>query len=96
MTESAGAGYALQIKSNAATSRAFWDFDDEFGAIRATLDEAVSDLNAAHGYGYIKEHLRIVALSVVTADEAVTRCPIHGIPDCSPLLNGCSMPGAGG
>lgn len=20
------------------------------------------------------------------------RCPVHGIPDCSPLLNGCSVP----
>jgi hypothetical protein len=19
-------------------------------------------------------------------------CPVHGIPDCSPLLNGCSVP----
>lgn len=23
--------------------------------------------------------------------EAV-RCPVHGIPDCSPLLNACSLP----
>lgn len=22
----------------------------------------------------------------------VLRCPVHGIPDCSPLLNGCSLP----
>jgi hypothetical protein len=22
----------------------------------------------------------------------VIRCPVHGIPDCSPLLNGCSIP----
>jgi hypothetical protein len=20
------------------------------------------------------------------------RCPVHGIPDCSPILNGCSIP----
>jgi hypothetical protein len=24
--------------------------------------------------------------------DAVLRCPVHGIPDCSPLLNGCSIP----
>jgi hypothetical protein len=22
----------------------------------------------------------------------VVRCPVHHIPDCSPLLNGCSIP----
>ena len=20
------------------------------------------------------------------------RCPVHGVPDCSPLLNGCTIP----
>lgn len=26
------------------------------------------------------------------AVKAGIRCPVHGIPDCSPLLNGCSIP----
>lgn len=25
-----------------------------------------------------------------TPTDTAVRCPLHGIPDCSPLLNGCS------
>jgi hypothetical protein len=28
----------------------------------------------------------------VVMDDDRIRCPVHGIPDCSPLLNGCSIP----
>ena len=28
----------------------------------------------------------------IAREHRVARCPIHGIPDCSALLNGCSLP----
>lgn len=31
-------------------------------------------------------------IAAVLEAEGHLRCPIHGIPDCSPLLNGCSVP----
>lgn len=70
-TETDVVGYALQIQSNASTSRAFWKFDDdEFGSIRHTLDEAQADLDEALGVGYVESHLRIVALTVVVPPDS--------------------------
>ncbi len=31
-------------------------------------------------------------LSEAETPRSVLRCPVHGIPDCSPILNGCSLP----
>ena len=34
----------------------------------------------------------------ITSDDGgnppveMIRCPVHGVPDCSPLLNGCTIP----
>lgn len=34
-------------------------------------------------------------LDIVRDRLAARRCPLHDIPDCSPLLNGCSLLTAG-
>ena len=40
--------------------------------------------------GYVAGRLRRIKAEALR--EFQPRCPVHDMPDCSPLLNGCSIP----
>lgn len=48
-------------------------------------DAAYYYINALEEYQAIRENAYDIPVDII-------RCPVHGIPDCSPLLNGCSIP----
>ena len=59
-----------------------------------TADEEVEEMRA-HLARKISKHADLL-VKVVLLESAIENlrivCPVHHIPDCSPMLNGCSIP----
>ena len=74
----------FEAAAQAIANRRYGDFPaDEFDIVDAheAIEAALPNM-----LEQIREGIAAALLG-----ERIT-CPVHGIPDCSPLLNGCSLP----